>query len=220
MAFRAAEAAASGYESVKSYLVSRNFTPQQREESERALQEIVDQLGPPVDAYPTWHPLVAQHDGRDPETYPSDRCGYRALDHTRYFVNGFITCPYGDGQEVLDSVDKLKRHPKAEIGAERLSVPFYSTQATPILVRCYWSERLEVGHTIPKSVAVPLMLEQEVPCWHWAERAETWETMRAYLLGQPHGSRSSLFVSQDTALALKNIYLALVDSGMFGPFKV
>jgi hypothetical protein len=36
-------------------------------------------------------------------------------------------------------------------------------------------------------------------------------------LGEPHGSRSSLFVSQETALAMKKIFLAMTDSGMFGP---
>jgi hypothetical protein len=43
--------------------------------------------------------------------------------------------------------------------------------------------------------------------------------MRPYLLGEPHGSRSSLFVGQDTALAMKKIYLAMCESGMFGPVK-
>jgi len=41
--------------------------------------------------------------------------------------------------------------------------------------------------------------------------------MRPYILGDPHGSRSSLFVSQDTALAMKKIYLAMIESGMYGP---
>ena len=38
--------------------------------------------------------------------------------------------------------------------------------------------------------------------------------------GRPHGSRSSLFVSQDTALAMKKIYIAMAESGMFGPMKM
>jgi hypothetical protein len=62
-------------------------------------------------------------------------------------------------------------------------------------------------------------LEKVLPAWRWAERAETWETMRPYLLGEPHGSRSSLFVAQDTALAMKKIYEAMVETGMFGPSK-
>lgn len=219
MAFRADEAAASGYEKTKSYLIARHFTPSQREHAEQALSNIVAECGPPVDGYPTWHPLVAQHDGRNPEKYPSERCGYNGLDHTRYFAHAFITCPYGDGQNVIDSAMRVQCPAHASITAERLDVPFYADGATPILVRCEWSAKLEPNHTVPKSVAVPLMLEQELPVWRWAERAETWETMRPYLLGQPHGSRSSLFVTQDTALAIKKIYLAMVDSGMFGPAK-
>jgi hypothetical protein len=219
MAFRADEAAASGLQEVRSYLVPRQFTPSQRDKADAALQEIVATLGPVVDGYPSWHPLVAKHDPENAETYPSDRCGYLGLDHTRYFAHGFVTCPYDDGQEVLDSVDQLPWSPCASISAERLDAPFYSENATPILVRCEWSGPLEPNFTIPKRWAVPLMLEQEMPAWRWAQRAETWETMRPYLLGQPHGNRSSLFVTQDTALAIKNIYLAMTDSGMFGPLK-
>jgi hypothetical protein len=220
VAFRADEAAASGLQEAKNYLVPRQFNPALREKAEQALQEITSSLGPAVKGYPTWHPLVASHDPKNPETYPSERCGYHRLDHTRYFAHGFITCPYRDGQEVIDSVSKLNWLPCASISAERLEVPFYSESATAILVRCEWSDELEPNFTIPKRWAVPLMLEQELPSWRWAERAEKWETMRPYLLGQPHGNRSSLFVTQDTALAIKNIYLSMNNSGMFGPIKM
>lgn len=219
MAFRADEAAERGLQKTKNYLVPRQFAPTQREKAEKALQEIVSTLGPAVDGYPTWHPLIANHDARNPETYPSERCGYQGLDHTRYFAHGFITCPYGDGQRIIDSVNELPTLPCATISAERLDAPFYSESATPILVRCEWSEDLEPNLTIPKRWAVPLMLEQELPAWRWAQCGETWETMRPYLLGQPHGNRSSLFVTQDTALAIKNIYFAMSESGMFGPIK-
>lgn len=102
----------------------------------------------------------------------------------------------------------------------RLEVPFHNDGVTPVLVRCEWTEGLDEGHAVPKRMAVPLMLEKELPCWRWAQRAVTWETMRPYLLGVPHGSRSSLFVSQDTALAMKKIYLSMIESGMFGPPKL
>lgn len=222
MAFRSEEAADAGYESAKKYLVPREFEPEIRAKSEEVLADIVDKIGPAVDSYPTWHPLVMQHDGHHPERFPSEQCGYKGLDHTRYFAHGFITCPYGDGQDVIDSVEKLssKTYHAASITAERLDAAFYSTNATPILVRCEWNEPLESGHLVRKKVAVPLMLEQELPCWRWSQRAERWETMRPYLLGEPHGNRSSLFVSQDTALALKKIYLSLVETGMFGPLKM
>jgi hypothetical protein len=219
MTFRAAESAASGYEETKNYLIPRSFAPEERQRAEHALQDIVTECGPPVDAYPIWHPLVSHHDARDPVTYPSDRCGYRGLDHTRYFAHGFITCPYSDGEEVIRSAQNLPCPPGVIISAEQLDVPFYNAGVTPVLVRCEWIEGLDEGHAIPKRIAVPLMLEQELPCWRWAQRAETWETMRPYFLGQPHGSRSSLFVSQDTALAMKKIHIAMNESGMFGPLK-
>ncbi len=219
MAFRADEAASSGFERLSTYLIPRSFSPTDRARSEEVLAEIVAECGPAVDGYPSWHPLVRNHNERNPETHPSDRCRYKGLDHTKYLAHGFITCPYGDGEAVLESIDRLPSHPAATITAERLDAKFYNEAATPILVRCEWSKSLEQGSLVPKSLAVPLMLEQELPCWRWAERAETWERMRPYLLGEPHGNRSSLFVSQDTALALKKMYLAMTESGMFGPVK-
>jgi hypothetical protein len=219
MAFRADESAANGYEKTKNYLIPRNFTFEQRELAERALRNVVAECGPVVDAYPTWHPLVAHHDSQNPETYPNERCGYHGLDHTRYFAHGFITCPYGDGENVIRSAESVPCPPGTMVTAVHLKVPFYNDGVAPILVKCEWSGGLERDYTVPKRLAVPLMLEQELPVWRWAQRAETWETMRPYLLGEPHGSRSSLFVSQDTALAIKNIYIAMTESGMFGPIK-
>ena len=222
MAFRADEAAQAGYEEVEKYLVLR---PRDADESERvrskhALQDIVDELWPVVDRYPTWHPLVRNHDDRHPVTTPSDRCGYKGLDHTRYFANGFITCPYGDGQDVLDSVLALPRHHAAYITAEKLDVQFYNAEATPILVKCNWEEPLPMDKMIPLAIAVPLILEKEVPCWTWSQVAETWESMRSYFLGAPHGARSSLFVSQETGQGIKKVWETLIYTGMFGPIKV
>ena len=218
MSFRANEAAINGYEKLKNYLIQRDFSPIDRSKGEETIQRIVDLCGPVVERYPTWHPLVMNHDRRFPETHPSDQCGYRGLDHTRYFAHGFITCPYTDGQDVIDSVQSMPTHHAAAITAERLDASLYSKSATPVLVRCEWSEPLETGGLVPQRLAVPLMLEREVPCWKWSERAETWETMRTYLLGEPHGKRSSLFLSQESALAMKKVYVAMTDSGMFGPY--
>lgn len=220
MAFRADEAATNGFERARNYLVSRNFSPEERERSEKALLDIIDEHGPVVEGYPTWHPLVVNHDDRNPETYPSDRCGYRGLDHTIYFAHAFLTCPYVSGEEVVRSVEELPSHPCATVSADILDVPFYNTNTQPVLVSCEWGSLLDPGHMIPKKLAVPLMLEKELPVWRWSSRAENWETMRPYMLGAPHGSRSSLFVSQDTALAMKKIYMAMAESGMFGPMKM
>ena len=44
--------------------------------------------------------------------------------------------------------------------------------------------------------------------------------MRGYFLGKPNGSRSSLFVNQETGQKMKKIWEALINTGMFGPIMV
>ncbi len=222
MVFRADESARVGFDEVVSYLVPRPraIDETERARSREALVAILKDCGPVVDAYPTWHPLVCNHDDRDSTTTPSWQCGYKGLDHTRYFANGFITCPYGDGQEVLDSVAALPYRSAAFITAEKLDVHLYNPEATPILVKCNWAKPLQANGMIPLAIAMPLLLQKEIPCWEWAQVAETWESMRPYFLGRPHGSRSSLFVSQETGQAMKKVWDALVHTGMFGPIKV
>jgi|SRR5450830_485994 len=222
MAFRADEAERTGYEEAESFLIlrPRDATESVRAESREALREIAERLGPVIDTYPTWHPLVRNQSERDTVVIPDNRCGYHGLDHTRYFANGFITCPYGDGQEVLDSVAKMPYHHAATITATRLNVKFYNINATPILVECEWHKSIPPDGMIPASVVVPLILEKEVPCSQWSEVAETWESMRPYFLGKPHGSRSSLFVTQETGQTIKKVWEALIHTGMFGPIKV
>ena len=220
MAFRADEAIENGNSSAMDYLVSRNFSEAERAAAKELVLDVIDQCGPSVSGYPLWHPLVCNQDSRNSFTSPDQYNGYQGLDHTVLFANGFITCPYNYGQRVIESVEKLPEHPCADVTAERLDIPLYNTGTDPILVRCNWHMPLELGGQIPKRIAVPLMLENVLPMWRWATRAERWETMRPYLLGQPHGARSSLFVSQETALAMKKAHNAMNESGMFGPLKM
>ena len=222
MAFRADEAARTGFDSVVNYLVPRprDADEIQRGRSKELLLNVLNRWGPVVESYPSWHPLVCNHDPAHPTTTPVKECGYEGLDHTRYLANGFITCPYGDGQDVLDAVAALPDHYAASIEAEILDVQLYSPNTTPILVTCDWKGPLETDGTVPLRLAAPLLLEREIPCWRWAQVAETWESMRPYFLGRPHGSRSSLFVNQDTGQAIKKIWEALIHTGMFGPIKV
>lgn len=221
MAFRADEAAQDGYEQAQRTLVlSPGGDAAQRKVANRALEDLIDAHGPVVRAYPTWHPLVPQRDPRSPVTYPSNRCGYAGLDHTVFFANAFVSCPYGDGAAIIASVEAMDDHPCATVTAEQLDAPYYNTGTTPILVRCDWQDIFPERHMIPKKLAVPLMIQEEMKSWHGAEVGERWETMRPYLLGEPHGARSSLFVTQDTAMAMKRAYTAMVESGMFGPLHM
>lgn len=218
MAFRANEAENDGFDRAQKYLIPRDLDG--RSVASRLLKELVKRHGPVVESYPSWHPLVSRHDPRLPVTIPSEQCGYRGLDHTIYFRDGFVSCPYGEGaQAVLDSVDKLKSEDFAAIRAEKLNVLFYHKDTTAVLVYCDWDRPLEADGTIPKSLAVPLFLEKELPCWRWAQAAETWESMRYYLLGGPCGSRSSLFVNQETGAAMKRIWRQVIESGAFGPIR-
>lgn len=222
MAFRADESARAGYEYVENYFILRlrDLDRFERERSKQALLDVVEECGDVVDSYPTWHPLVSNYNGRQFVTTPSEQCGYKGLEHTRFFVNGFVTCTYGDGQNVIDSVKALPINPIATITAKKLDVTLYNPDVTPILVKCDWHKPLLMDGTIPLSIAIPLILEKEVPCWRFSEVAETWESMRPYFLGTPHGSRSSLFVNQETGQAIKKVWNALIYTGMFGPIKV
>lgn len=225
MAFRAYEEETEGREKAVKYLITRHLAATDRARSQQALHDIIDKYGPVIDYYPNWHPLVSsftteRNAAGYPRTRPDEETGFEGLDHTIYLRNGFITCPYGGAERVMKSVERLNEHPIATISAEALDVSLYMPNATPVLVKCDWHRPMASDGTIPKSIAVPLMLEMEVPCWRWAKVAETWETMRHYILGEPRGSRSSLFVNQETGQALKTVYNTLIYTGMFGPIYV
>lgn len=221
MAFRADEAESDNLQRALAFLIPRELTGVDKRNCHDAILDLREELGPVVDTYPYWHPLLAANNNwQCPAVGPSKNCGYLGLDHTVLFANGFVSCPYHDGHKIIDSVNALPLNSIADIEADFLGTPLYATDANPIVVRCKWLRPINDDKTIPKNLAVPLMLEQEFICWRDAQFAETWETMRPYMLGQPHGSRSSLSVNQETGQALKKIYNAIIHTGMFGPIKV
>ena len=220
MAFRADEDAGKTFQELCNYLIPKTADPEEREKTRWFLEDLRDQYGPAVEAYPAWHPIVANHDDRHPIRTPGRECGYRGLDHTMYFAHAFITCPYGDGTDIMDSVAALPRHSIAKVEAKKLDVSLYNSNATPILVSCEWDRPLELDKTVPLKIALPLILEKELARWTTSEVGETWETMRPYFMGSPHGSRSSLFVDQQTGQYIKKVWNALIYSGMYGPIHV
>lgn len=223
MAFRAEEEQEKGREKAFEYLISKDLTPAQREAGTSLLYKLMEKLGPVIDYYPSWHPLVScgpERERAHPFTKPNDDTGYEGLDHTRFFRNGFITCPYGGVETILESVENLRSHPVASITAQALDIPLYAQNAKPVVVMCKWSRPMERDGTVPKSIATALMLEEEIPGWRTSKVAETWETMRPYILGRPRGSVSSLFVNQATGQVLKSIYNSLIYTGMYGPIMV
>ena len=73
---------------------------------------------------------------------------------------------------------------------------------------------------IPMSRAVPLLLEKEVPAWRKFDVDQSWETMRPFLLGSPHGSRSSLFVNQETGQSIKALECVGINRNVRSAHKI
>ena len=226
MTFRANEQANADYEEMEKYLVNpRIFTPEQREKSLTALREITKKMGPVVNGYPTWHPLVNNHKPRDWEIFlPSQDCGYAGLDHTRFFINGFITCPYVSPDKVIQSVENLEVRGDVEITARALDFPLYALNAHPVLVTCefdtgFFREFEEADGTLPLALSLPLLLNYELESVRKAQVAEKWKTMKPYFLGSPHGAVSSHFINLKNGRAIKRVWEALIGTGIYGPIK-
>lgn len=228
MAFRRNEMIEENYQTALNYLIPKHLSMEKRKELEYYIDDLTVELGPVVGHYPSWHPLVCHTENiRSYSTVPNKSCGYEGLDHTLYFVNGFVSCPYQGSENIVSSVENLRSHPAyaryshvAEITSERIDMPLYHAHTKPVIVRCKWCEGVTLDRTIPKRLAIGLMLESEVPRWRSSEVGETWDTMRPYLLGEPCGKRSSLFLDQEAGLAMKKTYEALAYSGMYGPLMV
>lgn len=221
MPFRADESADVNYDKALRYL-TRSLPNSLRQKAKEHLDDLVDDLGPVVDRYPSWHPIVAnQKAPHAPQTTPSKLCGYNGIDHTILFRDGFLACPYGTkNKDLIDSVKKLPSHPLYLLVAQELKAQLYHEEAKPVIVKCHWMMATPADRTVPMRLAIGCLLEQELPAWQKSDHAETWDTMRAYFLGEPCGSRSSLFVNERTGQGLKRLWNTLIQSGVFGPINV
>lgn len=218
MAFRANEEIEQGHKRAYTYLIPPTLraSKETQQRSLAALEEHLPRLGPAVQGYPTWHPIVYRPGHGASQQLPDQGCGYQGLDHTCHFANGFITAPYQDPDAVLDSVKALPAHPAFQILAEPIDAELYATGTQPVVVYCEWANDLLPDGTIPAGTATGLMLESELPAWTRARGPESWQTMRPYLLGHPHGARSSLFINQETGIKLKQVWAAITQAGLFG----
>lgn len=199
---------------------SRGFkTAAERKAAADFIDEVIAKHGPVVDGYPSWHPFV---DGARESPHPrgafprADPVGFKGLDHTIYFRNAFLTAPYSDPERVIESAKNRDNH---QISAEEIKgIPLYYYKTTPVLVKCEGTPE-EDDTTISKRYALGRMLSSLLPNWKWAECGETWADMRRYILGSPCGTRSSLFVNQDTGSALKEVFEMLNKHELFGPIR-
>ena len=220
MPFRADESAAVNNERALRKL-TEHLPERLRAKAKVKVEELVARWGPVVEGYPSWHPLVANQPKpqSSPKTRPQDGCGYVGLDHTVLLRNAFITCPYSNGKDVIESVDKLPEHKVCSVTAEPIKVKLYHEKASAVLVKCEWHDSLLPDGTIPLRTAAGLLLETELPEWEHAQVGESWDTMRIFFLGDPHGQRSSLFVNEKTGQGLKKLWATLNAVGLFGPVR-
>lgn len=219
MSFRINESTTSGLEYAMSSLCYRkNLDAEQVSEGIALVEQIAAKWGPVVEAYPSWHPFVAagNKDPYSPAMTPGERCGYKGIDHSVFFRNAFITCPYGGAEQVIQSVEEIQFPDYVSVECEPLNTVLYHPDATAILVTCDWRFDSEEDGTIPKRYAIGSMIEQEIRCWTQANFAETWETMRPHLLGVPCGSKTSLFVNHETGQAMKKVWDSMNHAGVFG----
>lgn len=219
MAFRAEDAAQAGFERAYKTLIPDGSNSSERLKVKNKLQELVKECGPVVDGYPAWHPFMAE---ADPESWapmtPDNLKSFNGLDHTVYFQNGILTCPYSHAVDNLIEQINAFEHKDAEISITRLKgTTLYNDQAVPLLIKCDWhGEWKEFDGTFNVRTALGLMLERETPNWRWSKYSESWESMSGQIIGEPHGARSSLFVNQVTGQQLKSFWNQIIKSGLLG----
>lgn len=181
------------------------------------VEELIAELGHSVSIYPDWHPILTAPSSKTSGHVSSlsQVHAYRHNDHTRCFVRGFVTCPYSAerADKLVDEVREVRG-----LTARRLDEPLYSDDAYPVVVEAY-NVQLEADGTIRSRDALAWFVQQTAKSAMDAQVAETWWNMRPYILGRPHGSRSSLFVNQYTGGHMRKILEALNNSGMFGEIK-
>lgn len=212
MEFRSPTIAAQQNAEAMSYL-TKNLTD--RDAGREFVEELIRDLGAVVDRYPDWHPILTAPPRRSGEHISSvgQLKAYAGADHTREFVRGFITCPYSP-----DAADRMVATVMEipALHARRLDGPLYADNAHPVVVTAMNVE-LEADGTIRSRDAITWFAQRTAAAADGAQVAETWWNMRPYILGKPHGSRSSLFVNQHTGLHMRRILEAMNASGMFGP---
>ena len=197
---------------------SLNYLTKELNDSEagrEVFEEILVLLGNSVETYPNWHPILTTppHNSKESVSSLSELKTYVGIDHTVLFVKGFVTCPYSEDKanQLMDAVNTT-----LGLEAHRLESPLYSDNAYPVVIQVSDIE-LEADGTIRSRDALAWCAQFLVKNARSAHLAETWWNMRSCILGQPHGSRSSLLVNQHSGGHMRKILEALNNSGMYGP---
>lgn len=182
---------------------------------QKLVRELIEELGNAVERFPYWHPILTA-----PQQSPAEHVSsielleaYAGVDHTQEFVRGFVTCPYSKAtaDKLIARVNKIPG-----LHARTIEGPLYADNAHPVVVVATNVE-IEADGTIRSRNAIAWFTQQAAAASSDAQVAETWWNIRSYILGRPHGSRSSLFVNQHAGAHMRKILEAMNASGMFGP---
>lgn len=211
MEFRNPTASAEANMNAMKYLTQNLSVPEKGREE---VESLIKVLGTSITSYPSWHPILTIPRGQGEDHGDLGRL-YTGIDHTIKFVRGFVTCPYSEvkANALVDYVNTL-----TGLSAYRTDTKLYSDHAYPVVVEAT-EVMLEADGTIRSRDALAWCAQELVRNAQHAQVAETWWSMRSYLLGEPHGSRSSLLVNQYTGGHMRKILEALNNSGMYGPVK-
>lgn len=97
MAFRINESKYNGLQKAIQYLTNienNGFSTKEREEGKSYLEWLTHRIGPVVDSYPIWHPLMTSSRSKKVRpNHPSAECGYHGLDHTCYLPMVLLRVP-------------------------------------------------------------------------------------------------------------------------------
>lgn len=196
------------------YLTSNLTDP---EAGKEALKDVMEALGGAIDSFPDWHPILTAppEQGYQHVFSISQLNIYDNGDHTQNFVKGFITCPYCEkaANQLTEKVNEVYG-----LRGYRLDTPLYADNAYPVVVEAIEVE-LEADGTIRSRDALRWFTQKLAQEAETAQVAETWWNIRSYILGRPHGSRSSLLVNQHTGVHMRKILEAFNNSGIYGPIK-
>lgn len=211
MEFRYPTASSEANMNAMKYLTQNLSAPEKGREE---VESLIKVLGTSITSYPSWHPILTIPGGQG-EDHGDLGLLYTGIDHTIKFVRGFVTCPYSEekANALVDYVNTL-----TGLSAYRTDTKLYSDHAYPVVVEAM-EVMLEADGTIRSRDALAWCVQELVRNAQHAQVAETWWSMRSYLLGEPHGSRSSLLVNQYTGGHMRKILEALNNSGMYGPVK-
>lgn len=183
----------------------------------RLFDSLKTELGNAVESFPDWHPIltVPKNSSTEHVHMLTQLEAYDGIDHTVEFVRGFVTCPYSEAKanNLVETVNQL-----TGLNARRLHDPLYAENAYPVVVVAEEVE-LEADGTIRGRDSLRWFAQESVKEAWTSKVAETWWNIRSLILGQPHGSRSSLFVNQHTGVHMRKILEAFNNSGMHGPIK-